>query len=1081
MVLKLKNILAAILFSAVLISAQEQDIYFTQTNIIDGLPGDHPFRLLEDRYGYIWMTAETGVFRYDGYEYRNFLYDENDPTSFSGEIGGNICEDATGKIWISHRDGLEYYDYNIDGFVQYNLLPDSLNGTYAVMAASKDSSLYISISNDGIFQINKYGKFDKVNFSSIEGGSFFDNKTGLIFFDNYDRLWMAQYNYFLVYDQQKKNLSKIYLDESIKSKNYKSADDEFFWQNPNWINTFFIYNNKEIWVGTKDGRVFIVKFGNDITAEEYRMTDDLKKLLNGKEISGLFISEENKLWISIDDFTTGLVLVDLKDGSYEHIEAEFGVQGSISRNRIHQIYQDQFNTLWLPAGRGGINRWDPYANKFSKFFDGTKNNLKSNIGRFLELDDGTFLITDRDAKIYKFNPYNNKLTLLKSFDDNITQSGSNNIRTIIGWKENKFFLTTIGAVGLLFDLNTKSYHKLKGFDESVYLYDGVVSRNDVVWYSGKANNKSAIISYNINTGKSNIYYPVVNEQPHPGFNYTYTVIEDRFGKIWTGTNGKGFFRFDPLKNEWLKIDHPQLTTVRISYEASDGNIWAGSSKGLFVISSSGEIIKKFTTREGLLHEMVSEITEDDEKNIWVQSERGISRINMENYEIRNFGEQDGYPIRNATNYDLIKIANGKLVFISEDNLLSLSPKNIKDNKIPPLVSITELQLSGNLIEPETSPILGNYIGSTKSIDLEYNQNDIELSYVGIHYSRSDRINYQYYLEGYDTEWQQVGKVRTARYTNLPGGEYTFMVKAQNADGYWNETPLTLAITIHPPFWQTWWAYTGYFLLLVGLLVTLRKIELKRRERKESQRLLEAENRRKTEELEEARQLQLSMLPKKVPQIPHLDIAVYMKTATEVGGDYYDFHVAPDGTLTVVLGDATGHGMKAGTMVTAVKGLFNSYSANPDILYSFQEISRCIKQMRLGKLSMCMTMLKINKDKMIMSAAGMPPIMIYKSEDQFASEEVIKGMPLGTFDNYPYEIRETKLKTGDTILLMSDGLPELQNNEGELYGYQRIRNLFENNASKTPEYIIDQLKSEGKSWSSNKEPDDDITFVVIKVK
>lgn len=95
MVLKLKNILAAILFSAVLISAQEQDIYFTQTNIIDGLPGDHPFRLLEDRYGYIWMTAETGVFRYDGYEYRNFLYDENDPTSFSGEIGGNICEDAT--------------------------------------------------------------------------------------------------------------------------------------------------------------------------------------------------------------------------------------------------------------------------------------------------------------------------------------------------------------------------------------------------------------------------------------------------------------------------------------------------------------------------------------------------------------------------------------------------------------------------------------------------------------------------------------------------------------------------------------------------------------------------------------------------------------------------------------------------------------------------------------------------------------------------------------------------------------------------------------------------------------------------
>ena len=144
------------------------------------------------------------------------------------------------------------------------------------------------------------------------------------------------------------------------------------------------------------------------------------------------------------------------------------------------------------------------------------------------------------------------------------------------------------------------------------------------------------------------------------------------------------------------------------------------------------------------------------------------------------------------------------------------------------------------------------------------------------------------------------------------------------------------------------------------------------------KLLEADNERKTQELEEARSLQLSMLPKNIPSVQNLEISVYMKTASEVGGDYYDFKYNGDNLLTVTVGDATGHGMKAGTMVTAVKGLFNSYSANPDILYSFHEISRCIKQMQLGKLSMCMTMLKINNDKLIMSAAGMPPIMIYKS-------------------------------------------------------------------------------------------------------
>ena len=247
------------------------------------------------------------------------------------------------------------------------------------------------------------------------------------------------------------------------------------------------------------------------------------------------------------------------------------------------------------------------------------------------------------------------------------------------------------------------------------------------------------------------------------------------------------------------------------------------------------------------------------------------------------------------------------------------------------------------------------------------------------------------------------------------------------------------------------------------------------------RVIQAENDRKSKELEEARQLQLSMLPKNLPSLPNLDIAVYMKTATEVGGDYYDFHIGLDGTLTCVLGDATGHGMKAGTMVTAVKGLFNSYGANPDILYSFQEISRCIKQMQLEKLSMCMTMLKINNDKLLMSAAGMPPILIYNHNKKSVSEHVIKGMPLGTFDKYPYDIQETKLSRGDTVLLMSDGFPELLNSEGELYGYQRVRNSFENSAEKAPEEIIDHLKDEGSNWVRDKDPDDDVTFVVIKVK
>ena len=129
----------------------------------------------------------------------------------------------------------------------------------------------------------------------------------------------------------------------------------------------------------------------------------------------------------------------------------------------------------------------------------------------------------------------------------------------------------------------------------------------------------------------------------------------------------------------------------------------------------------------------------------------------------------------------------------------------------------------------------------------------------------------------------------------------------------------------------------------------------------------------------------------------------------------------------------------------------------------------------------MTMLKIAGDKIKMSAAGMPPLLIYKRESQSLEEHVMKGMPLGTFNNFPYTLVESSIESGDTILMMSDGFPELFNDQKEMFGYKRAKNLFEEVAGLSPEEIISKLKNAGSDWVNDKEPDDDVTFVVIKVK
>lgn len=265
--------------------------------------------------------------------------------------------------------------------------------------------------------------------------------------------------------------------------------------------------------------------------------------------------------------------------------------------------------------------------------------------------------------------------------------------------------------------------------------------------------------------------------------------------------------------------------------------------------------------------------------------------------------------------------------------------------------------------------------------------------------------------------------------------------------------------------------------------TNEKILAQERQAKEQEvqrRLLEADNARKTKELEEARALQVSMLPRAVPDHPNIEIGVFMGTATEVGGDYYDFHHAEDGALTTVIGDATGHGMKAGTMVAIIKSLFSAVSAWLDFLLFFDQCTRIIKKMNLGNLYMAMTFVKIESKKMRIASAGMPPVLLYRAAANTVEEIIMKTMPLGAHEGFPYHQEEFNVATGDTILLMTDGFPELFNDKEEILDYPAVVTLFKEVAEKSPAEIIGHLYIAGEKWRNGQAQRDDITFVVLKV-
>ena len=245
--------------------------------------------------------------------------------------------------------------------------------------------------------------------------------------------------------------------------------------------------------------------------------------------------------------------------------------------------------------------------------------------------------------------------------------------------------------------------------------------------------------------------------------------------------------------------------------------------------------------------------------------------------------------------------------------------------------------------------------------------------------------------------------------------------------------------------------------------------------------IEAENEARAKELEGARQLQLSMLPKKIPQLPHLAIAAYMKTATEVGGDYYDFHLNSNDTLTVAVGDATGHGLKAGTVVTAIKSLFRTFASGPELVPILTQSSRVLKEMNLRSLFMAMLVVRIEGYNLKISAAGMPPMLIYRALTGEVEEVFIKALPLGSVLNYPWRQEEMTLDPGDVIMLMSDGFPERFNADNEMFGYEKAHAVLIEAAQLSPQAVIEHFVQVGDQWAAGHPQDDDVTFVVLKVK
>lgn len=1028
-------------------------VLFDHVTVRQGLSQGTVNCILQDTQGFMWLGTQDGLNRFDGYDMKVFKHDPADPKTLNDNFIVFLGEDSSHTLWIGTLKSpktLNRYDRRTESFTE--VPRESVAVAAMRIGASHPEYVdpagvrYAGTIGGGVTRTDpRSGKVEVFRHEQGNPASLADDRVFSVVGDRNGGVWIGTRDGLDRFDPRTGVFTHYRHDE----KNPRSLSD-------NWVWPILEDHKGNIWVGTFNGGLNRFDRGTD-SFTRFRHDEANPRSLAGDRLYSLAEDRSGMIWVGLGDNGVDRFHPDM--AAFRHLRHEPRDAASLADDNITAMFVTSTGTAWVGT-RGGLDRWDRAAGQFIHYGKvvpkgGSPGGLIAQ--SFAEDRTGGLWVGTLSDGLYRLNQSTGTFTVFKHDPANPRSVSDNRIYSLCEDRSGTLWVGTYRAGLNRLDKATGVFTRFQHSDSLPGSLGG------------------------------------------PG---VWSLLEDREGTLWVGTLGGGLDRFDRESGTFTHFRHDDANPKSISddiilciTEDRAGVLWIGTTGGLNRLDRASGTFQSYREKDDLANDMVFGIMEDGQGNLWMSTNKGISKLDPRRESFRTYTYADGLQGDEFNQGAAARDPRtGEIFFGGANGFTVFQPDQVKDNPyVPPIVFSAFSRY--NTDDAEGRPIQEKGVDAAERIILSYKDNVANFEFAALSYYNNDKNQYSYKLDGYSDNWIRLGTERRATFTNLDGGEYTLRVRASNNDGIWNDDGASLSLTVTPPWWKTKLAYACYAVAFFGLLYGLRRFEINRREQKtrvrESElrakaveaekRALQAENDRQTKELEDARQLQLSMLPRDIPRLPEYDIAVSMKTATEVGGDYYDFTVGPDGTLNVGFGDATGHGMQAGTIVTLMKGLFLSDAARLDIRSFFQRCSLTMKEIRLGRLFMAFNLVRLKENAVSFSSAGMPPAFLYRRATGELEEIFLKGMPLGAMKNFPYALHEMSMERGDTLLFLTDGLPEQKNASGEMFDYARVQNTFAASIAGTPEEIIAGLVSAGEDWMTGVTQDDDITLLVIRKK
>ncbi len=1046
------TLLFLILLSIKLLS--QNHIAFNHLTVEDGLSQSSVTCIFQDSKGFMWFGTQDGLNRYDGYKFNVYKSNSSDSTTLTQNFIFSIFEDEFLKLYIETQNG-----------TIHKFFPK----TESFEVVDKDS---IDLSHARISSVGAV--FTEPNGIKWMGG--LGNATGLEKID-------TKTGAIMVYNHNETDPHSLSSDK---------------------VYSIFRDSRRNLWIGTANGLDKL----DESTGKFIHFRNNSKdpNSIADNWVWPIFEDSKGSLWIGT--VRGGLCKFDYKTKKFTNYRNDPNEPTSLNDNFVFSINEDKGGGIWIGTNLGGVNYFHPNTLAFElyKSSSSNSNSLSDNVVYSMLVDKyGGYWIGTRSGGLNKFNYDENKFTAYKHDPKNSNSLLSNSIQSLLEDRSGNIWIGTFSSGLNKLNPATNTFTKYINDPSNAYslsdnrIYSLLEDNDANIWigtYRGGLN------KLNVNTNKITRIFHNPSDSTTISSDAAWSLSLDDKGNLWIGTFGGGINILNLEDNTITKLQNNVNDSgsiiddniIRV-FKDRDGTMWIGTTKGLSKYSFKNKTFTNYDDKDGLSNNFVYGILQDHKGNLWLSTNDGLSCFNPKEETFKNYYNENGLQGDEFNQNAFAKdYKTGRLLFGGTNGFNVFYPDSIKDNNYVPPIVLTDY-LRYNTDDEEGKPIFEKGISERDSLMLTYKDNIINVKFSALSYFNNFNNQYKYHLEGFIENWIQLGNNHSVTLTNLSPGDYTLQLIGSNNEGVWNETGETLFISIMPPWWRTNIAYIIYGLALASILLTIRRVEKKSQAQKaqtreyellaiaanSEKRALEIENERQTKELEEARQLQLSMLPKELPKLAHLEIAAFMRTATEVGGDYYDFIVQENGVLNVAFGDATGHGLQAGTMVTLMKGFFTSDAAKRELPDFMNHCSSMIKEIKLGRILMSFSFIRITDNKMSITSAGMPPIYYYNSASKEIEEIIIPGMPLGAMRKFAYNVIEKELKSGDTILLLTDGLPEQMNNNEEMFDYPRVKEYFGKIAENNPTEIIEKLTQSGDDWMNGSPQGDDISFIVIRKK